>query len=64
MLQTKILEELAENKKNQKIGAEVFSVSPSETEIKHGLSVKEIIREMKKASKENLIRIPNNASFC
>lgn len=64
MLQDQILKELEANKKNQKIGDEVFAVSIKKSDIEDGLTVDEIVKEMEIASKENLIQTPSNANFC
>lgn len=60
----KILEELKTNKKNQQIGVEFFATDVSDADVKKGKSTEEISQEMKKASKENLIRFTPHASFC
>jgi len=64
MIQKKILQELAENQKNKKMGSEVFGVSLTKDVFKPGKSLKVIVREMKKASTEKLFRISDDASFC
>jgi hypothetical protein len=62
--QSKILEELAKNEKNVKIGDEVFNVAITDEDMKVGLPLEEVIEEMKKASKENLLDVKNDAIFC
>ena len=64
IMPNKILEELATNKKNQRIGVETFATDLSDADVKKGKSTEEISKEMKKASRENLIRFSSHASFC
>jgi len=63
MLQSKILDELAKNQKNFRIGEEVFNVALPNSEVKKGKSVQEIVAVMEKASHENLFRIKASASL-
>ena len=63
MIQEKILKELAENKKNLKVGGEVFGVANSEDGMKKGKPINEIVSEMRKASNEKLIRDTDNVCF-
>ena len=64
MNQIKILQELEKNEKDQKIRDKVFGAPIDSERIKKGLPVKEIIKEMRKASRENLFRVSTNATFC
>jgi hypothetical protein len=64
MLQSKFLEELAENKENQKIGQETFVIPLEEGSIKRGRSLQEIIKEMKKASTEKLLKTSDDITYC
>ena len=60
MSSDEILDQLQKNKSNQRIGSEVFGVAIDSEDIKPGLPVKDIIKEMRQASKEDLIRASDN----
>ena len=64
MVQELILKKLAENKQNQKIGNELFVTPLEQQNIKPGKSLKVIIKAMEKASKEQLLRMSDDVSYC
>lgn len=63
-MQKKILDELAENKKDQKVGPETFATPLKTEDIQPGRSLEEIIAAMKKASREKLLKVTDDVTFC
>lgn len=63
MKQSDFLEKLLSEKKLFKVGIDVFDDNPTEQGVKEGSSFLEILKVMKKASNEKLIRLPDNASI-
>lgn len=64
MSKNKIIQEMQQTKPNQKIGSELYAVSVQEADVQPGKSAEEIFKAMKKASKEDLFRMPDDAGYC
>lgn len=49
-----ILKEIESTEKNVKVGTATFNVPIPDSEVKQGLSIEDIVKEMKEASKKQL----------
>ncbi|PIR63070.1 MAG: hypothetical protein COU65_00045 [Candidatus Pacebacteria bacterium CG10_big_fil_rev_8_21_14_0_10_42_12] len=63
MQQEHLVDLLENNRENMRLVTKIFGASARDREIKRGLPIGEIAKKMEKASRENLMRVPSNASF-